>query len=415
MKIAYNADDLAYLAGADPSRTHEVLEQLASGRERVLQPVPPPVGSDEPPRFEIFHDVMAPAVLDWRQRYVAEREREASERQSVAREAALVREKQEAEDRHQETRERLRRSRILSGALALLLIVTGLSLGWAVLSKTEALRSEAEAQRSEVKAQQEALLARYGELLSTDPARSLSTALDVWRADKTDPRAETAVRLSLDADTEQLRLPADSRLAWTSEFSPDGKAVLTAGADGVAKMFDATTGRPLHSFQLSGSEVRPELLAASFSPDGRLVLTVTSTGDVRLFDAATAEDLGLLTHAGPAVHAVWSMLGDHPVVLVSDWNSPPKLWDAGSRKVIATYSKSNAGDAAFSPDGRFVVTVDSAYNASKNASTSQMSVWDVAGRLLQRSQVVGAYADFPRFVGTDSRRICTLRGEDRVE
>jgi WD40 repeat protein len=248
----------------------------------------------------------------------------------------------------------------------LLLIVTGLSLGWAVLSKTEALRSEAEAQRSEVKAQQEALLARYGELLSTDPARSLSTALDVWRADETDPRAETAVRLSLDADTEQLRLPADSRLAWTSEFSPDGKAVLTAGADGVAKMFDATTGRPLHSFQLSGSEVRPELLAASFSPDGRLVLTVTSTGDVRLFDAATAEDLGLLTHAGPAVHAVWSMLGDHPVVLVSDWNSPEVMGCRG-RKVIATYGKSNAGDAALV---RWAVRRDSRFRLQrfKNAS-----------------------------------------------
>jgi hypothetical protein len=38
MKIAYNADDLAYLAGADPSRTHEVLEQLASGGNAYCSP-----------------------------------------------------------------------------------------------------------------------------------------------------------------------------------------------------------------------------------------------------------------------------------------------------------------------------------------------------------------------------------------
>ena len=101
-KISHTAEDLAYYAeGADPARVHDVLERLASSKERVLRPVPPPTGSNEPPRYEIFHDVMAPAVLDWRRRYVAERER-------IASEASLVREKQEAEERHRATRRRLR-------------------------------------------------------------------------------------------------------------------------------------------------------------------------------------------------------------------------------------------------------------------------------------------------------------------
>jgi WD40 repeat protein len=398
MKIAYNADDLAYLAGADPSRAREVLEQLASGRERVLQPVPPPAGSEEPPRFEIFHDVMAPAVLDWRRRYVAERERV------------------EVEDRHRATRRRLQRSRMVSAALAFLLIITGVLL-WAVVSSAHevqrsevaAQRSKTEAQRSEVKAQQSALLARYSELLSTDPAQSLNAALEAWRIDNQNPEAETAVRLALDSNNELLRMKADARLAWTSEFSPDGKAIVTAGSDGVAKTFDAMNGRPLKTFQPSGSKELSELRGAAFSPDGRLLLTSSSTGDVRLFDAATAADLGLLTHAGPAVQALWGTRGDRPVVLVSDWNSPPALWDAESHKVIATYGTKNAGDAAFSPDGRLVVAADYDYNDSTNTSSSRISVWDArSGRLLKQSKVIGADADYPRFAGTDSRHIAVF-------
>jgi WD40 repeat protein len=396
MKIAYNADDLAYLAGADPSRAREVLEQLASGRERVLQPVPPPVGSEEPPRFEIFHDVMAPAVLDWRRRYVAERERV------------------EVEDRHRATRRRLRRSRIVSAALAFLLVITGLSL-WSVVrsadraqrSEAQAQRSKDQAQRSEAKARQGALLAQYGELLGTDPARSLTAAVEAWRIDNKDLKAQTAVRLALDSDNELLRIKADSRLVWTSAFSPDGKAIITAGADGLAKTFDAANGQPLHTFRPSGSDEPPELAEASFSPDGRLVVTVTSTGDVRLFDAATADDFGLLTDAGPAVQAVWGMRGDGPVLLVSYLRGPPKLWDARSHKVLGTYGTKDASDAAFSPDGRFVVAT--ALNASKDSSTSQISVWDArSGRLLQRSKTVGAYAAWPLFASSDSRRIALL-------
>jgi hypothetical protein len=68
-KIALTAEDLADYAGIDPEKIRKVLERLVTGRERVLRPVAPRAGSVEAPRYEIFHDVMAPAVLDWRRRY----------------------------------------------------------------------------------------------------------------------------------------------------------------------------------------------------------------------------------------------------------------------------------------------------------------------------------------------------------
>jgi len=381
MKIAHTAEDLAvYVGGVDRARVMDVLEQLASKRERVLRPVPPPVGSNEPPRYEIFHDVMAPAVLDWGRRYAAERERMASE-------AGLVREKQEVEDRHLATRRQLRLSRMLSLALALLLVLVGF-LFWKV-------------DRSGKAAEQAALLAQYGVTLQMDPAASLKFAVDAWSKSHT-PQADEAVRTALDADTERVKVQADKGPLSTSELSPDGQMLLTAGKDGKAKLFDAVTGTKLFSLEPAASNDPPELTAASFSPDGSLILTVTSTGEVRLYDATTGKDLGLLSDEGSYVEAVWGTVGGRPVVLTSDWNQPARLWDARGRYLLATYGTEPSGGAALSSDGRNVVTVEYV-EATK---ITRVSVWDTAsGQLRQRSEAVGANALMARFAGTDSGHI----------
>jgi len=90
-KISLTAEDLAYYPGVpDADAVRKVLERLASGHERVLRPVPPPVGTTEAPRYEIFHDRMAPAVLDWRRRYVGERQRSATAQVAASATAVLI-------------------------------------------------------------------------------------------------------------------------------------------------------------------------------------------------------------------------------------------------------------------------------------------------------------------------------------
>lgn len=69
-KIAYTVQDLAYYAKS--AQTLEpVLEQLAKGSVRILRKVTSP---GESTRYEIFHDVLAPAILDWRGRYEVNKE-----------------------------------------------------------------------------------------------------------------------------------------------------------------------------------------------------------------------------------------------------------------------------------------------------------------------------------------------------
>jgi hypothetical protein len=67
-KIAHRASDLAEYAGLPQPEVESLLKKLSAPEVRVLRPIAPPPGQDGAPRYEIFHDVLGPAVLDWRAR-----------------------------------------------------------------------------------------------------------------------------------------------------------------------------------------------------------------------------------------------------------------------------------------------------------------------------------------------------------
>jgi Novel STAND NTPase 1 len=72
-KIAYSVSDLADLAEVPTDETQAVIDRLTEGDLRILRTVTPPPPEKEPIRHEIFHDVLALAVLDWRRRYLEAR------------------------------------------------------------------------------------------------------------------------------------------------------------------------------------------------------------------------------------------------------------------------------------------------------------------------------------------------------
>ena len=67
-KIAHTIDDLATYSNRPKSRLTPLLDRLADSDVRVLRTIPPPPDDSAGMRYEIFHDILAAAILAWRQR-----------------------------------------------------------------------------------------------------------------------------------------------------------------------------------------------------------------------------------------------------------------------------------------------------------------------------------------------------------
>ena len=77
------------------------------------------------------------------------------------------------------------------------------------------------------------------------------------------------------AQQPQLMLPVGhTRDIVSTKFSPDGKYIITASYDGSAKIWDAQSGRQLHSLEGNYGGVS----SASYSPDGKYIVTADGYG-----------------------------------------------------------------------------------------------------------------------------------------
>ena len=64
-KIAHTVSDLAKYGEVSEAQLTSVLKKLSTSEACILRPVPPPPDQPGEMRYEIFHDVLAPAVLDY--------------------------------------------------------------------------------------------------------------------------------------------------------------------------------------------------------------------------------------------------------------------------------------------------------------------------------------------------------------
>jgi hypothetical protein len=72
-KIAHYVDDLANYVSAPAAEIDHLFDRLDNPEARVLRDVTPPGAPSK--RYEIFHDLLAAPILDWRQRFVARQHR----------------------------------------------------------------------------------------------------------------------------------------------------------------------------------------------------------------------------------------------------------------------------------------------------------------------------------------------------
>ncbi|HEY3206113.1 MAG TPA: hypothetical protein VGJ58_04095 [Gaiellaceae bacterium] len=338
-KIAHRAGDLAGYAAVDEAAASRVLGRLV--QERIVR-----AGENGAagPRYEIFHDVLADAVLAWRARHEAERRLEA-ERAAAAR----------------------RQRRMLAFAVAAVIAVAVLA-GISVYALVQ--RSNARSQARHAHARELAALA--SQKLTDDPERSLRLAL---QAHDVEPSRETenVLRTSLRNLRAQALLPGGGPVAG-ADFSPDGKLVVTADGAGEARIFRADTGLRVRTLRHGAP-----LAAATFSPEGSLVVTAGKDGAARIWDRGTGERLHALEHGGPATSATFSP--DGSLLATTSADRTARIWEVASGRLLQTLKHPHAvKSAAFSADGALLVTV-----VDDAAKDRVARVFDVrTGRLVQR-------------------------------
>ena len=198
-KIALTANALASYGQKPLIQVTPLLDGLCTSETRILRQVPGPPNQPDKQRYEIFHDVLARAILDWRSRYVRNQE--------DARKAAEL---AAAELRAEEQARLARRLLLLSTALMVMGVVAVALMIYAYVQKKHAQVSERaaiQARDQAIESEQAAIQARgqavsaaraaevnrdvlaklLGTLIEKDPKRvlqNLEDALQVFHQDK---------------------------------------------------------------------------------------------------------------------------------------------------------------------------------------------------------------------------------------
>jgi len=173
-KIALNIPVLAGWAEVPPADVAPVLEKLSGSEIRILRPVEPPAERPWELRYEVYHDVLAKAVLDWRARFVQAQELADAERRA---QQVLAREREETERERlaEEQRRRMKSRRLVLWLLALLAAVVSAS---ALLLRNQARINQERAAEAETVLKQLLAERKANEALGALKERD---ALDAYR------------------------------------------------------------------------------------------------------------------------------------------------------------------------------------------------------------------------------------------
>ena len=338
-KIAHRAGDLAGYASVDETEAERVLKRLVE--ERIVRAGE---NGSAGPRYEIFHDVLAEAVLAWRTRHEAERRLEAERRAAALRHRRLL--------------------ALAIGALVLIAILAAIAV-FALVQRSDARNHARRARGRE-------LAARAVITAPVDPEQAVRLALQAARLDRS-REAESVLRSTLRGLRAKAVLPGGGPVADV-DFSRDGKLLVAADGDGKARIYRANDGNLIRTLP-HGSR----LSTAVFSPDGSKVVTAGKDRTARIWSVRTGALLQRLPHRGPVTSAAFSPQGG--VVVTTSEDGTAALWDVRTGRLLHRLEHPDAvRSASFSGDGSLLVTVLEPAVRDRTAR-----VWDVAsGTLLEQ-------------------------------
>ncbi len=135
-------------------------------------------------------------------------------------------------------------------------------------------------------------------------------------------------------------------------FSPDGKKLATAGEDSIVKLWDAASGKLLHTLEGHTAPVS----SVTFSHDGTRIATASHDGRAGIWDVQSGQPVSFIEVGGGKVNDV-AFSSDGLLATASD-DSMARLWRVDTRELVRTLAGHSAAveRIAFSPDGSTLAT-----------------------------------------------------------
>jgi WD40 repeat protein len=219
-------------------------------------------------------------------------------------------------------------------------------------------REEADQQRNIASTQRDLAQSRQLAAVSqsqgdADPELAVLLAMEAWQRSPTG-EAEHALRQALSKSHARQVLraaaPADDEdgdYVNHAMFSHDGKFILSAHGDGVARMWDASTGRPGRSFAVS------EFEETFFSPRGTFVgANLRDPERTRIWRA----DSGALVFEARGHIGDSSFTSDESLLVTTATEDSSGVWEVKTGRLVRPLP-SGVAKAFFSGGGKLLVTV----------------------------------------------------------
>ena len=364
-KIVHTISDLAAYTNRPPDVVASLVEKLSGSQQRILRPVP--AGEDGKPRVEIYHDVLAPAILAWRTEQAAER---------------LRVEKRQAE-------RRARTFFVIAASAVTLLVVALVAFVFAEVQRSRAHKAQNVAESGQLAAQalvdyQSGPLSR-GLLLAAEANKTADTAqargaligglveaqgmvadLDggtgAVNSVAFDPRGDliasgttnqAVVLWNLSTGRRVRTLEGRHGAVESVAFSATGTTLASSSDDGAIVVWNVDTGRPVRTLRSTDGAIYD----VAYSHQGSTLASASADGGVTLWDTTTGQRLQ--TFRGPALHATAVAFSPDGRTLASAAaDGSVVLWDvaSGARRHVLRGHDGGVNAVDFSPDGTTVVT-----------------------------------------------------------
>jgi WD40 repeat protein len=341
-KIAHAVADLTDYSRGESRHVRGLVSKLSSGEHRILRPVPPAPG-DVRPRVEIFHDVLAAAILSWR-----------SGQQAVRLEA----QRRAAEDRANRERRRARTFRALA-------VLSSVLLGLAIVGVVIALIETSHAHTAQRQSLSSQLAAQAGSDVQNGAlARGILLSLEAYGLDRSSYARASVVRAQLTTGSIVGLLSGHTAYVTSVAFSPDGSIIASGSGDKLVLLQRARTGRRVAV--LRGATAPVEAIA--FSPDGKRLAAGTEDGRVMVWSVPSGRLLR--TVRDPTGKGIWGIAFSPDGALLAYGDGSGKVWltDASDGHAVRVLMANAQFALAFAPDGRALAT---------DAPTSGAELWSV--------------------------------------